>query len=379
MRIFENLNIDFLGKRKLFYGISGGLMLIGILSILFRGLQFGIDFKGGSEIVLEFQEQINISDMRNFVGNLDIGNIEVKTFGAETGVLISSELQNIPEEIFPKVVENIDQAIERILPGIPREVVSTTLSDVTYSLPNPDTTNFLVDRMFLAGYQAGKVSQEPSNIQMVVRVGIADWIKENLKAEFPDNPFKVIREDRVGPKIGQELKRDAVVAIIFALLAILIYLGIRFKFIFAFGAVVALFHDVLITLGLYALLYGVFPGLNLEISLTVVAAFLTIIGYSINDTVVVFDRIRESLRIHRTKPLEDVINSSINKTMSRTVITGVTSLITLTVLLFFGGEVLRSFAFTLVFGILIGTYSSIFIASALVLEYANKSKRKVEF
>lgn len=379
MRIFENLNIDFLGKRKMFYAISGGLLLIGLLSILFRGLQFGIDFKGGSEIVLEFQEPIDVSEMRNYVGSLEIGNIEVKTFGAETGVLISSELQNIPEEIFPKVVENIEQAIERILPGIPREIVSTTLSDITYSLPNPDTTSYLVDRMFLAGYQAGKVSQEPTNTQMVVRVGISDWIKENLKTTYTDNPFKVIREDRVGPKIGQELKKDALIAIIFALLAILIYLGIRFKFIFAFGAVVALFHDVLITLGLYSLLYGVFPWLNLDISLTVVAAFLTIIGYSINDTVVVFDRIRESLRIHRTKPLQEVINSSINKTMSRTVITGVTSLITLVVLLFFGGEVLRSFAFTLVFGILIGTYSSIFIASALVLEYATRRKKKVEF
>ena len=379
MRIFENLNIDFLGKRKLFFGISGSLLVIGLLSILFRGLQFGIDFKGGTEIVLEFREPIDIAEMRNYVGSLEIGNIEVKTFGAETGVLLNSELQNIPEEIFPKVVENIEQAIERILPGIPREIVSTTASDITYSLPNPDTTNFLIDRMFLAGYQAGKVSQEPTNKQMVVRVGISDWIKENLKSHYPDNPFIVIREDRVGPKIGQELKMDALYAIIFALIAILIYLGIRFKFIFAVGAVAALSHVVLITLGLYSLLYGVIPLLNLEISLTVVAAFLTIIGYSINDTVVVFDRIRENLKIHKTKPLEEVINKSINKTMSRTIITSFTTLITLTLLLFFGGEVLRSFAFTVVFGVLVGTYSSIFIASALVLEYATRRKKKVEF
>jgi preprotein translocase SecF subunit len=143
--------------------------------------------------------------------------------------------------------------------------------------------------------------------------------------------------------------------------------------------VVALFHDVLITLGLYSVLYNVIPGLNLEIDLTVVGAFLTLIGYSVNDTVIVFDRVRENLKIHKTMPLLELINMSVNRTMSRTVITVVTVLISVLVLLIFGGEVLRAFAFTLFFGILIGTYSSIFVASALVLEYANRSKRKVQF
>ena len=214
---------------------------------------------------------------------------------------------------------------------------------------------------------------------MIVRVGIADWIEENLREKESDNPFIVLKEDRVGPKIGDELKQDALLAIIFALIAILIYLGFRFKFIFAFGAVAALFHDVLITLGLFAALYGLVPGLNLEIDLTIVAAFLTLIGYSINDTVVNFDRIRENLKIHKTRPIEDIINTSISQTMSRTILTSGTTLLAVLVLLIFGGEVLKAFAFTLIFGTIIGTYSSIFVASTLVYEYAKKYKKKLEF
>jgi preprotein translocase SecF subunit len=229
------------------------------------------------------------------------------------------------------------------------------------------------------GYQTSKVSEEPTNTQMLVSVGIADWIKENLRAKISENSFVVLKEDKVGPKIGEELKRDAVLAIFFSLIGILIYLGFRFKFIFAFGAVVALFHDVLITLGLYAALYGVIPGLNLDIDLTIVAAFLTLIGYSVNDTVVVFDRVRENLKIHKTRPIFDVINDSMSQTMSRTVLTGGTTLLSLLVLLIFGGEVLRAFAFTLFFGIIIGTYSSVFVASVLVYEYVTRFNKKVEF
>ena len=222
-----------------------------------------------------------------------LGNVELKTFGSETGVLVRTELQQLPKAIFPRVVGNINKAIDNIYPGLPRKIIDSTASSVTYALANPDTTNALVDKLFAAGFQAGKVSEEPNNTQMVVSVSIAEWIKDNLKQKLPGNQFKVIKEDHVGPKVGKELKQDAVVAIFLSLLVILIYLAFRFKFIFAFGAVLALFHDVLITLGLYAALYGVIPGLNLEIDLTVVAAFLTLVGYSINDTVIVFDRVRE--------------------------------------------------------------------------------------
>lgn len=379
MRFFENLNFDFLKLRKVTYVISALLFLLGVIAAVTRGFQFGIDFKGGSEIVLQFEKPINIADVRADVENIGLGNLEVKTFGGETGVMIRTELQQIPPEVYPRVVAGIEEEIEVILPGVPRVIVDSTNNSVTYEFENPDTAILLTDALFEAGFQSGRVSEEPDNVQMMVSVGIADWIKENLRAKMKDNPFIVLKEDIVGPKIGDELKRDAVLAIFFALLAILIYLGFRFKFIFAFGAVAALFHDVLITLGLFALLYGMIPGLNLDIDLTVVAAFLTLVGYSINDTVIVFDRIRENLKIHKTRPLYDIINTSISQTMSRTILTGGTTLLTVLVLLIFGGEVLRVFAFTLFFGIIIGTYSSIFVASTLVYEYATKYNKKVEF
>jgi preprotein translocase subunit SecF len=379
MRLFENLHIDWLGKRKIFYIVSTTLFLIGAFNVIFRGFHFGIDFKGGTEIVLQFDNPVNISTVRGYVEKMGLGNIEIKTFGGETGVMIRTELQEIPGNIYPNVVKNIEATINNIYPGIPYSKVDSTSNSVTYQFPNPDTTSDLVSKLLAVGYQSGKVSEEPDNRQLIVNVGIADWIKENLKEDMANNPFKIIKEDHVGPKVGKELKQDAVIAVILSLIAILIYLAFRFKFIFALGAVIALFHDVLITLGLYAALYGVIPGLNLEIDLTVVAAFLTLIGYSVNDTVIVFDRVRENLKIHKTMPLFDLINMSVNRTMSRTILTGGTTLMATIVLLIFGGEVLRAFSFTLFFGIITGTYSSIFIASALVLEYANRSKKKMQF
>ncbi|MFZ1517188.1 MAG: protein translocase subunit SecF [Ignavibacteriaceae bacterium] len=379
MRVFHNLNVDFLGKRKFFYMFSLALFLIGLISVLFRGLSFGIDFKGGSEIVLQFDKQIDIAQIRNNITSIGLGNVEVRTFGGETGALIRTELQEVPSDVYPKVVEGVENEIKKIIPGVPYSVVEKTSTSITYSFPNPDTTNLVSEKLFAAGFQSGKVSEEPDNTQLDVSIGIADWIKENLRDKVKDNNFIVVKEDRVGPKVGDELKRDAVIAVALSLLVILIYLGFRFKFVFAVGAVAALFHDVLITLGLYSLLYGLIPGLNLDIDLSIVAAFLTLVGYSINDTVIVFDRVRENMKIHKTVPLAEVINKSINQTMSRTIITAFTTLLAVFVLMLLGGDVLRAFAFTLLFGIVIGTYSSIFVASAFVLEYAEKTKKKVQF
>jgi len=379
MQLLKNIKVDWLSKRKIFYILSTSLFLIGMINVIFRGFHFGIDFKGGTEIVLQYDKPIQISKVRDIVEKVGLGNLEVKTFGGETGVLLRTDLQNLPPTIFPKVVANINKEIDLLYPGLPKKIVDSTVSSVTYELPNHDTTTTLVTKLFNAGYQAGKVSESIDNKQMVVNVGISEWIKENLRGKLAGNNFKIVKEDHVGPKIGKELKEDAMIAIFFSLVAILVYLAFRFKFIFALGAVLALFHDVMITLGLYAVLYGVIPGLNLEIDLTVVAAFLTLVGYSVNDTVIVFDRVRENLKIHKTMPLIDVLNMSVNRTMSRTLLTGGTTLLTTFVLLIFGGEVLRPFAFTLFFGIIIGTYSSIFVASPLVLEYATKKKKKIKF
>jgi preprotein translocase subunit SecF len=379
MRIFENLNYDFISKKNIAYILSITLFLLGLISAIIRGFQFGIDFKGGTEIVLQFDNPVDIGNVRADVENIGLGNMEVKTFGSETGVMIRTEQQVIPANIFPRVVNYIGNEIDTRFPGLDKKIVDSTANSITYQFANKDTTDDVIDALFSAGFQSGKVSEEPDNDKMVVRAGIADWIKENLSQKIQNNNFIVLKEDIVGPKIGEELKRDAVLAIFFALLVILVYLGFRFKFIFAFGAVTALFHDTLITLGLFSLLYGLIPGLNLEIDITIVAAFLTLIGYSINDTVIVFDRIRENIKIHKTKPINEIINTSISQTMSRTVLTGGTTLLTVFVLLIFGGEVLRAFAFTLFFGIIIGTYSSIFVASALVYEYSIKYKKKLEF
>jgi preprotein translocase subunit SecF len=379
MRILENLKYDFLGKRKIGYAISVTIFLIGLISVIVRGLEFGIDFKGGTEIVLQFEKPVDVGEIRTYVENLGLGSAEVKTFGGETGIMVRTEEQLIPPEIFPKVVGNIESAIKKYFPGIQRNLIDSTASSVTYEFENSEITNAIIDKLFEAGFQSGHVSEELDNKQMIVRVSIADWIKENLSEKVENNPFIVLKEDIVGPKIGEELKQDAVLAIFFALIVILIYLGFRFKFVFAMGAVTALFHDVLITLGLFAALYGLIPGLNLDIDLTVVAAFLTLIGYSINDTVVNYDRIRENLKIHKTRPLYDIINTSLSQTMSRTLLTSGTTLITVLILLIFGGEVLKVFAFTLFFGVIIGTFSSIFVASALVYEYAEKYKKKLEF
>lgn len=379
MRVFHNLNVDFLGKRRMFYLFSTALFLIGMLSIAFRGLSFGIDFKGGSEIVLQFDKQVDIAQVRNNVAQIGLGTVEVRTFGGETGALIRTEIQEVPSNVYPKVVDGVEQEIKKTIPNVAYNVVEKSSNSITYSFPNPDTTNLVAEKLFAAGFQTSKISEEPTNTQISVSVGIADWIKINLKEKIKDNSFKVLKEDKVGPKVGDELKRDAVIAVLLSLVVILVYLGFRFKFVFAIGAVAALFHDVLITLGLYAALYGVIPGLNLDIDLSIVAAFLTLVGYSINDTVIVFDRVRENMRIHKTLPLVDVINKSINQTMSRTIITAFTTLLSVFVLLLAGGDVLRAFAFTLFFGIVIGTYSSIFVASALVLEYAERTKKKVQF
>lgn len=368
-----------MGKRSIFFLISGVIILLGMINILVRGLSFGIDFKGGSEIALQFQKPIDISFVREAVDKIGLGEVEVKTFGGSTGILLRSELQEIPANILPQVKARIETIINDNFPGIQKQVISFSSKSITYEFTDSAAAAGISNTLFKNGFQTSNVSEEPSNKGIEVRLGISDWIKDNLAEKFKDNPFIVEKEDKVGPKVGNELKRDAVIAIALALVVILIYIGFRFKFSFAIGAVIALFHDVLITLSLFSILYGVIPGLNLEVTLTVVAAFLTLIGYSMNDTVVVFDRVREYLKLHKTIPLQENMNRAINNTFSRTIITGLSTMFMITVLIIFGGEILRGFAFALFIGMITGTYSSIFVASAFVLEYANRTRSKITF
>ncbi len=198
---------------------------------------------------------------------------------------------------------------------------------------------------------------------------ISNKIINELRTKLPDNPFEIRSKDTVGPRIGSELRNDAIKAIIISLILILIYISWRFEFRFAVGAVVALFHDVLITLGLFSIF-------NFEVSLSVVAAFLTLVGYSLNDTIVVFDRIRENLKVMRREPAFTIFNKSINQTLSRTILTALTTSFVVTVLFFFGGEVIHGFSFALLVGIIVGTYSSVFIASPIAYAWYAKSEAR---
>jgi preprotein translocase subunit SecF len=302
MRFFGKTNIDFMGKRKLWYIVSTGVILVGLLSLFVKGVDFGIDFLGGTEIVVQFQTAVPISDVRSAMDRINLGSAEIKSFGDPRNVLIRTALQG------------------------------------------EGTT-------------------------------VGDKIRGGLKLIFPDNPFTVQKEDKIGPKIGAELRRDAMYAVIASLIAIWAYVWLRFKFIYGLGAVVALFHDVLVTLGLVSIFDGV---LNLQIDQNMIAAFLTLVGLSVNDTVVIFDRIRENQKIFRSMPLEELMNKSLNETLSRTIITSGTIFIVLVVLLFFGGEVNRGFSFAMTIGIVTGTYSSIYIASAIALEWVLRTKAKAK-
>lgn len=375
MRLFDNLNIDFLGKRKITYVISGLLIILSVISFIIRGFEYGIDFKGGTEIAFSFEKPVKIAELRELSKKWGVGKVELKTFGGETGVLIRTDAQSLSKEE-ANILKN---KIISLIKEYNYTILDTSGSSLIISFNSQEEARSVSNLLTNKRFQITPYFEDETGRTITIRIGVAEAIKEKLSEQLPDNNFTVLKEEMVGPKIGEELKRDAFLAILFSLIVILVYLGFRFKFIFALGAVAALFHDVVITLGLFSLFYGVFPNFNMEINITVIAAFLTLVGYSINDTVVVFDRIREYLKIHKTLDSEKVLNMAINRTMSRTLLTAFTTLLTVIVLLIFGGEVLRTFAFTLFFGIIIGTYSSIFIASALTLDYAKKTNKSLVF
>lgn len=303
MRILGKTNIDFMGRRRIWYGVSIAIILVGMTSLVMKGFDLGIDFLGGTELIVHFREPVAIGDVRDALGKVGFGGAEIKTFGSDQDILIRTPVQG----------------------------------------------------------EGGSVS---------------DQLQAGIRAAFPANPYDVLRNDKIGPKIGAELRRDAVYAIIASLIAIWFYIWLRFKFVYGLGAVVALFHDVLVTLGMVSIFDGV---LNLQIDQNMIAAFLTIVGTSINDTVVIFDRIRENQKIFKTMPLKELMNKSINETLSRTIITNGSIFLVLLILLIFGGEVNRGFAFAMTIGSIVGTYSTVYIASSIVLEVVNRGKSKAQF
>tara|TARA_B100001121_G_scaffold305438_1_gene322808 strand:- start:1850 stop:2737 length:888 start_codon:yes stop_codon:yes gene_type:complete len=262
------------------------IVVISLFFLIFKGLNFGIDFKGGTLIELRSSDtKINVSSLRDNLNQLDLGDVSVKNFGNETDFLIKFEINN-----------------------------------------NKD---------------------------------VIEKIKTNLDKSF-GNEFNFRRVENVGPKVSSELLRSGIIAISVALILMLIYIWIRFEWQFSLGAILALFHDVIVTLGLFSLL-------GLEINLSIIAAVLTIVGYSMNDTVVIFDRVRENLRKYSDIKIFDLTNISINETLSRTLITSVTTLLALLSIFFFGGEILKGFSLAMIFGVLFGTYSSIYIANTILV------------
>ena len=267
--------------------ISLILVIVSVCFLLFKGLNFGIDFKGGTLIELRSTEsKINVSSLRDNLNQMDLGDISVKKFGNDKDYLIKFE-------------------------------------------NNRNNKN------------------------------IIEEIKANLDKTFGNN-FDFRRVENVGPKVSAELLNSGIIAISISLIMMLIYIWIRFEWQFSLGAIIALFHDVIITLGLFSLL-------SLEINLSIIAAVLTIVGYSMNDTVVIFDRVRENLRKYSDIKIFELTNISINETLSRTLITSITTLLALFSIFFFGGEILKGFSLAMIFGVVFGTYSSIYIANTVLV------------
>lgn len=301
MRLFENPDIDFVSKQKLATILSGVLILISIIALFTRGLETGIDFLGGTEIVIETSGPLSTVDVRTELANMLGSTPEVKEYGA--------------------------------------------------------------DNLFLIRTARGG---DPDSLQSVITQAISSAF-----AGSTPTPQKV---DSISPRFADDLKRGAIQAVFASLLVIFLYILLRFGtfglkleyFAFPVGAVAALMHDVTIVLGIFAVLHHLVP-FSLQIDQAIIAALLTIVGYSLNDTVVIFDRIREYTNLFKTERYSTVVNKSINSTLSRTMVTSGTTLLVVVVLFLFGGEVLKGFAFALIVGVIIGTYSSVFVASPVVL------------
>ena len=297
-------NFNFNKYFKIFNIVSIFFVIISIVLLFFKGLNFGVDFKGGTLIELRIiDKQTMISQIRQSFLNMELGDVSVKEFGKTNDYLVKFE---------------------------------TTEEDSTKS------TNAKKDL-------------------------IAE-IKSNLSKDIGEI-FEFRRVEKVGPKVSSELLKSGIIAIALSLTAILIYIWIRFEWQFSIGAILALFHDVLLTLGLFSLF-------NLEINLSIVAAVLTIVGYSMNDTVVIYDRVRENLKKYSDVKIFDLTNTSINETLSRTIITSVTTLLALLSIFIFGGEILKGFSLAMILGVIFGTYSSIYIANPILI-FFNVSQKTI--
>jgi len=265
------------------------------------------------------------------------------------------------------------------LKGIPLGIDFQGGTEMQVRFTDPIEVSEVRGAMDKAGFAGMEIKSMGSTSDYLLRTPlqgegqtVADKIQTGIKENIKGKDFQVMRTDKVGPKIGKELRTNAIYAIVFSLLGILIYLALRFQFVYAVGAVIGLFHDVLITISAIAIFDALFPMLQLEFNQQMLAAFLTLIGFSVNDTVIIFDRIRENIKLFKNEDIEQVMNKSVNTTLSRTIITSGTVFLTVLVLFVFGGEVLRAFAFTFAIGVITGTYSSVFVSSSIVVDWKHR-------
>ncbi len=382
MELFKNTNYDFLGKKWPFIGLSLLLSAAGIVSLFAKGgPRYGIDFRGGALMYVKFAGKPPVDHIRKSIGARI--PVDVQEIVGSNEVIIGTEVRN-------------DAALNAA-----RQTMAQTL-EATFGAPagkfdiNNTGAASLADRLREPLQRAG-VSLSEQDLQSLAKnittfrdtpprsgliqkldelsqvQGVTPAVMNILKQETFPGQFTIRQTEIVGPKIGSDLQHQAILAVLYALGGMLVYIALRFEWIYGLAAVIAVFHDTIITIGLFSIF-------NKEISLTVVAALLTLVGYSMNDTIVVFDRVRENLRLSRREPLEAVINRSVNQTLSRTVLTSGLTFLTALSLFLFGGQVLNGFAFCLVVGILVGTYSSVFVASPIVLfwhNFADKRRRPV--
>ena len=382
IELFKQPNLDWMGKAKYFYALSGILLLAGWTSIYFKGgLRYGIDFKGGTNVDVRFAQAPNVDKLRSGLAAQGLGNTEIQGVN-DIGSSSSNEVL-----IFVEGKGQDEAALESS-----RSKVLTALS-ATYGVATADKPDFndysttpsslsrvLTERdPLILGVNAGDKYQQLAKKLLSYRDTNANGILTNfddltkvdgatpailsaVKSSYSLGPFAIRGVEVVGPKVGAELRKQAIYVTLYALGGMLVYIALRFEWVYGAAAVLAVFHDVLITLGFFSLLH-------FEISLTVIAALLTLVGYSMNDTIVIFDRIRENNRLLRKEAFADVVNKSINQTLSRTILTSGLTFLTVLVLFLMGGQVLRAFSFALVVGIVVGTYSSFGIAAPLVVAW----------
>jgi preprotein translocase subunit SecF len=381
IEFFKEPNIDWMGKAKYFYALSAFLLLAGWTSVLLNhGLRYGIDFKGGTNVDVRFAQPPNIDEIRKGLTVQGLGNSEIQSIssgGLDTKsneVLIFVEQKGQGDEELDTARAQVITALNSIYgvkdsskPDFNAATSSSLATILNANDPLHLSTNAgdryqQLAKKILAFRDANKGGVLTNFDELSGVDGVTPTVLSILKSNYALGGFTVRDVAVVGPKVGGELRRQAIFVTLYALGGMLVYIAFRFEWVYGAAAVLAVFHDVLITLGFFSLLHY-------EISLTVIAALLTLVGYSMNDTIVIFDRIRENNRLLRRESFADVVNKSINQTLSRTILTSGLTFLTVLVLFLMGGQVLRAFSFALVVGIVVGTYSSFGIAAPLVVAW----------